>query len=91
MRQLILGTVQKVSEGRVYFYLVYYCGGGVVANLHLDGKQQVNITFATGEDLVDPSKLLKGPSLVRTIKVASDFFSISTVPPSKSSCASHLR
>lgn len=33
MRQLILGTVQKVSEGRVYFYLVYYCGGGVVANL----------------------------------------------------------
>ncbi|MCJ9670057.1 MULTISPECIES: DUF1801 domain-containing protein [unclassified Neorhizobium] len=74
VRQLILDTVPEVSEGRVHFYLVYYFGGGAVAKLHLDARQQVNITFVTGEDLVDPSKLLKGSSSVRTIKVTSDAF-----------------
>ncbi|CDZ42287.1 Hypothetical protein NGAL_HAMBI1146_50530 [Neorhizobium galegae bv. officinalis] len=74
VRQLILDTVPDVSEGRVHFYLVYYFGGGAVAKLHLDAKQQVNITFVTGEDLADPSKLLKGSSVVRTIKVTSDAF-----------------
>ena len=74
VRQLKLDTVPEVSEGRVHFYLVYYLGGGAVAKLHLDARQHVNINFVTGEDLDDPSKLLKGSSSVRTIKVTSDAF-----------------
>jgi hypothetical protein len=74
VRQLVLDTVPKVSEGRVHFYLVYHFGGGAVAKLHLDSRQQVNITLVTGEDLADPSKLLKGTSSLRTIKVTSDAF-----------------
>ncbi|MGO7029046.1 DUF1801 domain-containing protein [Rhizobium johnstonii] len=74
VRKLILDAVPQVSEGRVHFYLVYYFGGGAVAKLHLDAKQQVNITFVTGEDLADPSRLLKGSSIVRTVKITSDVF-----------------
>ncbi|NKL15593.1 hypothetical protein GFL78_27280 [Rhizobium leguminosarum bv. viciae] len=70
----MLDALPQVSEGRVHFYLVYYFGGGAVAKLHLDAKQQVNITFVTGEDLADPSRLLKGSSTVRTIKITSDVF-----------------
>ncbi|MBX5166787.1 MULTISPECIES: DUF1801 domain-containing protein [unclassified Rhizobium] len=74
VRKLILDALPDVSEGRVHFYLVYYFGGGAVAKLHLDAKQQVNITFVTGEDLADPSRLLRGSSIVRTIKITSDAF-----------------
>jgi hypothetical protein len=74
IRQLILNAAPEVSEGRVHFYLVYYFGGGAVAKLHLDAKQQVNITFVTGEDLSDPSRLLKGSSSVRTIKISSEAY-----------------
>lgn len=74
VRQLILDAAPDVSEGRVHFYLVYYFHSGAVAKLHLDAKQQVNITFVTGEDLSDPEKLLKGSSVVRTIKISSDTY-----------------
>ena len=74
VRQLILDAVPSVSEGRVHFSLVYHFGGGSVAKLHLDAKQQATITFVTGEDLTDPAKLLKGSSSVRTMKVTSAAF-----------------
>jgi len=74
VRKLILAAVPEVSEGRVHFYLVYYFGGGSVAKLHLDARQQVNTTLVTGEDLPDPSRLLKGASTNRTIKITSDAF-----------------
>ncbi len=70
----LLAAVPEVSEGRVHFYLVYYFGGGSVAKLHLDARQQVNTTFVSGEDLPDPSTLLKGASTIRTIKITSDAF-----------------
>jgi hypothetical protein len=74
VRDLILGNVPQVEEGRVHFYLVYHLGSGTVAKLHLDAKEQPNVTFVVGSELADPSKLLKGSSLVRTVKVTSDAY-----------------
>lgn len=87
VRQLILDAVPSV----VHFHLVYHFGGGSVAKLHLDAKQQVTITFVTGEDLTDPAKLLKGPSFVRTIRSPRLRSSKSIAMPSATLCASPLR
>ncbi len=86
VRQLILDTVPEVCEGRVHLYLVYHFGGGAVAKLHLDAEQQVNITFVTGEDLTDPSRLLKGSSPSVRSRSPRMRFWIRTDQRSRTSC-----
>lgn len=47
----------RASEGRIHFYPVYHFHGGVVAGLHLDARQRLNVTFVTGESFADLSEL----------------------------------
>ncbi|CAH2395488.1 hypothetical protein MES4922_120189 [Mesorhizobium ventifaucium] len=61
VRDLILSSAPQVEEGRVHFFLVYHLGGGAVAKLHLDAREQPNITFAVGSELTDPSSYLRAP------------------------------
>ena len=61
-----------VQEGRAHFYLIYHLGSTTVVKLHSDAKGVPVLTFVNGSDLDDPAKLLKGKSLSRTIKLASD-------------------
>lgn len=74
VRDLILSCAPQVEEGRVHFFLVYHLGGGPVAKVHLDAKEQPNITFSVGSELRDPAKLLKGSSLSRSVKITSDAY-----------------
>ncbi len=71
--RLIRGSLpDDVEEGRAHFYLIYHLGSTVVVKLHDDAKGMPTLTFVNGCDLDDPDKLLKGKSLSRTVRIASD-------------------
>ncbi|KIN68671.1 hypothetical protein Z948_2402 [Sulfitobacter donghicola DSW-25 = KCTC 12864 = JCM 14565] len=51
--------------------MVYHIGSVVVVKLHLNAKQQPQLTFLNGSDLIDKKKLLKGKSLSRKVSISS--------------------
>ena len=71
VREMILDALPEVQESRVHFYLVYHLGSVAVTKLHLNAKEAPELTFVNGADLDDPANLLKGKSLVRTVKIGS--------------------
>jgi hypothetical protein len=70
IRDLILSISPELGEFRAHFYLVYHIGSVVVVKLHLNAKQQPQLTFLNGSDLVDERKLLKGKSLSRQVTIS---------------------